>query len=70
MNKVHVLFREPPSKFATCTVVSVIKTLVEAEMSTFTLESLRILSSTSGPFILTTVHVPNLALTYRKRITV
>ncbi len=32
--------------------------------------NLRILSSTSVPFILTTVQVPNLALTYRKRITV
>jgi hypothetical protein len=32
--------------------------------------NLRILSSTSDPFTLTTAQVPNLALTHRKRITV
>ncbi len=32
--------------------------------------TVNIFASTSVPFILTTVQVPNLALTYKKRITV
>jgi hypothetical protein len=56
-------------KFGTCTVVSVNGTLVEAKMSTFTLEFTH-LSSTSVPFTLTTLQVLNFALTHSKRITV
>ncbi len=44
-------------------------TLLEAKMCTFALD-LRILSSTSVPFTLTAVQLPNFALTHTKRITV
>jgi hypothetical protein len=47
--------------------VSINGTLVEAKMFTFTLESTHFLVV---PFTLTTVHVLNLALTHKKRITV
>jgi hypothetical protein len=45
-------------------------TLVEDKMYTFALETTHFLSSTSVPFTLTMVQVPNLALTHMKRITV
>ncbi len=57
------------ARFGTCTVVSVNGAPVEAKVCTFTLESTH-LSSTCVPFTLTTVQVPNLALTHKKRITV
>ncbi len=42
---------------------------LKLKMCTFTL-NLRILSSISAPFTLTTVQVPNFAITHTKRITV
>jgi hypothetical protein len=57
-------FRVSYAKFGTFTAVSVNGTLVEAKLCTFTLESIRVLSSTSVPFTLATVQVPNLALTH------
>ncbi len=57
------------AEFGTCTVVSVIGTLVEAIMCTFILESTHC-SSTNVLFTLTTVRVQNLALTHTKWITV
>jgi hypothetical protein len=50
----------------TCTVLSVNGTLVEAKLCTFTLESTHFIFN----FTLTTVQVPNLAPTHKKRITV
>ncbi len=61
---VHCCAFRVSAKFGNCTVVSVNGTLVEAKLCTFTLESIRVLSSTSVPFTLTTVQVPNLALTW------
>ncbi len=58
------------AKLGTCTVVIVNRTLVEAKMCMFTLESTRFLSSTSVQFTLTTVQVLNLALTHMKQIRV
>ncbi len=55
------------AKFGTCTVKSVNGSLVAAKMCTFTTESTH---STTVPFTLTTVQVPNLALTHTKRFTV
>ncbi len=49
--------------------MSVNGTLVEAKMATFTLESTQFIFK-SVSFTLTTVPVPNLALTHAKRITV
>ncbi len=57
------------AKFGTFTVVSVNGTLVEAKMCTFTID-LHTLSSTSVSFTLTSVQVPNLALTHMKRMSV
>jgi hypothetical protein len=58
----HTVIRFVPvnAKLGTYTVVSVKGTLVEAKMWTFTLEYSH-LSSTSVPFTLTTVQLPNLA---------
>ncbi len=57
------------TKFGTCTVLGVNWTLDEAKRFTFTLESTHFIFN-KCPFILTTVQVPNLAPTYKKRITV
>ncbi len=57
------------AKFNTCTVVRVNGTLVEDKMRRFKGECEHFASS-SVPFILTTVQVPNLALTHKKWITV
>ncbi len=59
-----ICFVSISAEFGTCT-----KCKWEAKMCTFTLES-KHFSSTSVPFILTTVQVPNLALVETKRITV
>ncbi len=60
------------AKFGTCTVVSVNGTHVEDKMRRFKgeCEHFSILSSTCVPCKLTTVQVPNLALTHTRRITV
>ncbi len=60
------------AKFGTCTVAGLNGTHVEAKMFTVTLQSIRILSSTSVPFRPTTGQMPNLALhiVEMKRITV
>ncbi len=56
------------AKFATCTVMThECKWKIKCAHSPL---NLRILSSTSVPFTLTTVQVPNLSLTHKKRITV
>jgi hypothetical protein len=58
-------FRLNSAKFGICNVVSVNGTLVEDSRV-----NVHILASTSVPFTLTTVQVPNLALSHTKRITV
>ncbi len=57
------------AKFGTCTVVSVNGILVEAKICTLPLDSSHFIFI-SVPFTLTTVQVPNLALTHTKRTTV
>ncbi len=57
------------AKFGTCTVESVNGTLVSLKCAHSPWNQ-RILSSTSVPFTVTTVQVPNLALTHTKRLTV
>jgi hypothetical protein len=57
------------AKFGSYTVVSVNRTLFEAKMCTYTLESMHF-TSTSVPFTLMTVQVSNLVLAHTKRITV
>ncbi len=57
------------AKFGTCTVVRVNGALVEDIIGRFKGECAH-LASTSVPFILTTVQVPNLALSHTKQITV
>jgi hypothetical protein len=57
------------AQFGTWTVVGVNGTLAEAKMFTFTLECIRILSSTSVPFRPMTEQMPNSALTHTKRFT-
>jgi hypothetical protein len=72
-NKPHtvILFLWVSAKFGTCTVASVTGTLVEVEKKcAHSLLNPRILSSTNVSFTLTTVQMPNLALTHTKRITV
>jgi hypothetical protein len=57
------------AKFSPCTVASVNRTPVEAKLCTLTLESTHF-SSPYVAFTLTTVQVPSLALTHKKRFTV
>jgi hypothetical protein len=59
------------AKFGICIVVSVNGTLVEAQTRTIVAQSplnVRVLSSTSVPFTLTTEQVPKIALGETKRI--
>jgi hypothetical protein len=66
-----IIFVSVSPKFGTCHVVRVNGTLVVAKLCTFTLECIvRILSSTSIPFTLMTVHVANLAQVETKWIKV
>jgi hypothetical protein len=59
------------AKFSTCTVVSVNGTLAENKMRTVhSRVNVHNLASTSVPFPLTTVQVPNFAQTHTKRNTV
>jgi hypothetical protein len=57
------------AKFGTCTVMSVNGALVEDKCIDSRV-NVHILASKNDPFTLTTVQVPNLALTHTKRITV
>ncbi len=57
------------AKFGTCTVMSVKGHLLKLKCA-HSPSNLRIFSSTRVPFTFTTVQVPNLVLTHKKRLTV